>query len=143
MQFSSKHFSQTKDRFCRRLPRRLLHKAVNLVPNASFSKKRKHAVSIANLPAKTISLTLGKLDPGAKTNRHRHTYETLLYIVKGSGRTVIENRTVSWSTGDCIYVPVWTWHHHINSGPIEVEYVACENMPLLQNVGELALREEE
>ena len=84
----------------------------------------------------------GRLGAGQKTRVHRHTYETVLYILEGHGRTFVEDRVVEWKAGDAVYVPVWAWHNHENLSAENCRYVACENAPLLQNLGNIALREE-
>jgi gentisate 1,2-dioxygenase len=100
-------------------------------------------VTLVDLPSKTLSATVGGLHPGQSSNRHRHNYETIIVILKGRGRSVIEDRVVEWTTGDALYVPVWAWHHHENASADEsCQYLACENAPLLQNLGGIALREE-
>jgi len=63
-------------------------------------------------------------------------------VLSGSGYSIIEDRRVDWSAGDAFYIPIWAWHQHVNeSDNNEAQYVACENAPMLQNLG-LALREE-
>ncbi|WP_245592000.1 cupin domain-containing protein [Cystobacter fuscus] len=100
-------------------------------------------MAIVDLPSRTLSLTIGHLRAGQSTRLHRHNYETILYITKGQGYTLVEDRKVEWKAGDAVYVPVWAWHRHVNTDARhEAEYVACENTPLLQNLGEIALREE-
>jgi len=37
---------------------------------------------------------------------------------------------------------VWAWHHHTSTTDKSCRYVACENAPLLQNLG-AAIRQEE
>ncbi len=87
---------------------------------------------------------MGGLAPLQKTNKHRHNYETILYILEGRGTTLVEDREISWKAGDAVYVPVWAWHQHTNLSDTEsARYLACENAPLLQNLGGIALREED
>ena len=108
-----------------------------------FSKERHHKVAVVELPSKTISLTIGELEPLQITNMHRHNYETILYIAEGQGYTIVENLKIPWRAGDAVYVPVWAWHQHGNlSSTKKATYLACENAPLLQNLGNIALREE-
>ncbi len=143
MQFSSKDFTQTKAALAVELPDRLHHANVTEQFHGAFSAERSHGVAVVDLPTKTISMTLGHLNPGQCTRRHRHNYETILYIVRGRGFTLVEDRKIEWKAGDAVYVPVWAWHHHVNTDEgQEAEYVACENAPLLQNLGGIALREE-
>lgn len=107
-----------------------------------FSHQRHHFVRAADLPSRALSMTLGGLEPGQSTRLHRHTYETLIYIVSGQGESVIGEQRVPWRAGDALYVPVWAWHQHINTSATEgALYVACENAPQLQNLG-VAVREE-
>ncbi|MEQ1963950.1 iron-containing redox enzyme family protein [Xenorhabdus khoisanae] len=124
---------------------KLIHKNVinsNSYSEEKFSKERKHKVNIVNLPTKTISMTLGHLDPNKSTNLHRHNYETIIYIIEGKGISKIGNNNVEWSAGDAIYIPPWAEHKHINICKEKCLYIACENAPLLQNIGNIALREE-
>jgi quercetin dioxygenase-like cupin family protein len=143
MGFSSKDFGKTKNVLAADLPEKLIHKTV--VSNSldsSFSKERKHPVFVVDLPTKNISMTIGGLEPSQQTNRHRHTYETVIYIIEGEGTTWVEDRAVEWKAGDAIYVPQWAWHHHRNkSDKNKCLYIACENAPQMQNLG-VALREE-
>lgn len=129
-----------------RLPERLVHHAVEQSASrgaVAFAAERRHAVSLVNLPSTSISMTIGGLLPGQATRRHRHNYETLIYIVEGAGTTWVEDRALSWQAGDAVYIPPWTWHHHANASASDgARYVACENAPLLQNLGGIAVREE-
>jgi len=142
--FSSADFGETKAELEVHLPDRLAH--CNIEDDdisATFSAERKHPVHIVNLPSNSISMTIGGLLPGDRSNRHRHTYETVAYILEGEGYSMIEDQKVEWKQGDAIYIPNWAWHHHVNTNPDKpAKYLACENAPMLQNLGQLAIREE-
>jgi gentisate 1,2-dioxygenase len=127
-----------------RIPDRLIHKRVEQAgPQDAYSTARKHPVFFIDLPSHAISVTIGGLNPGGQSNRHRHTYETILYVLEGKGYTQVEDRKVEWEAGDAVYIPVWAWHHHVNlDSERPAKYIACENAPMLQNMGGLALREE-
>lgn len=142
--YTSKDFGKTEKTIRAEIPDKLVHREVERVAlDAKFSDERKHPVFVADLPSKAISLTIGGLLPGQKTSRHRHSYETILYVLEGEGVTIVEDREVAWKAGDAVYIPVWAWHHHQNlSSEHGCRYVACENAPLLQNLG-VAVREEE
>lgn len=146
MKYSSKDFGKVPATLKVSVPSNLIHKKLNSEPcglSQSFSEQRNHFVSIADLPSKVMSMTLGGLKPGQSTRKHRHNYETLIYIISGQGKSLIENTFVQWECGDAIYIPVWAWHQHINtSDKQDCQYIACENAPLLLNIGEIALREE-
>jgi len=143
-QFSSKDFHQTFARPQFVMPSHLVHKNVEHAgEHNQFSNERKHPVFFVDLPSKNVSMTIGGLLPGQLTNRHRHTYETVLFVLEGKGYTEIENIKVEWQQGDAVYIPSWAWHRHQNlSDEHPAKYIACENAPQLQNLG-VALREEE
>jgi len=143
-QFSSKDFHQTFARPTFVKPSHVIHKNVeNEGVHNQFSEERKHPVFFVDLPSKDVSMTIGGLLPAQKTNRHRHTYETILYVLEGKGWTLVEDEKVEWEAGDAVYIPSWAWHQHQNLSDTEpARYIACENAPQLQNLG-VALREEE
>lgn len=126
------------------IPEKIIHKNVEESgAKSQYSADRKHPVSFVDLPSHAISVTIGGLLPGDKSNKHRHTYETILYVLEGKGYSIVEDKRVDWEAGDAVYIPVWAWHHHVNLDQDKpAKYVACENAPLLQNLGMLALREE-
>lgn len=124
---------------------RLLHADVlgsGVRTDAGFSDERRHLVRTVDLPTVALSMTIGGLEPGQATRRHRHSYETVIYVLQGQGVSTIESQEVHWKQGDALYVPPWSWHSHRNLSTTEPAlYVACENAPLLQNLG-AAQREE-
>ncbi|NHB88632.1 cupin domain-containing protein [Photorhabdus tasmaniensis] len=143
--FSSGDFGRVPGELIADNPAQLIHEDVlnsEVSQDISFSNERCHKVAMVNLPSKVLSMTLGGLQPGQSTRKHRHSYETIIYIVNGEGYSLIGEQHVSWKAGDAIYVPVWAWHQHTNSSITdEAFYIACENAPMLQNLG-LAVREE-
>lgn len=143
--FASADFWRVPSYLTAKIPDRLSHQDVMQSVSGgdkSFSIERKHRVHIVDLPTNTISMTIGHLDINESTRLHRHNYETVIYVIKGCGFSRIGSRKIEWKAGDAFYVPVWASHQHINTGDDECEYVACENAPLLQNLGGVALREE-
>jgi pyrroloquinoline-quinone synthase len=143
--FSSADFWQVPAKLKAAIPERLHHKDVindQAGGSGRFSSERNHRVHIVDLPSCTISMTIGRLEPGEQTRSHRHNYETMIYVTAGKGFSRIGNRIVEWSAGDAFYVPVWSAHQHVSTSDGECVYVACENAPLLQNLGGIALREE-
>jgi len=128
-QYSSKDFHKTYARPVYVKPPYLIHKNVEKAgEHDQFSTERKHPVFFVDLPSKNVSMTIGGLLPGQLTNRHRHTYETVLYVLEGKGYTEIEGEKVAWEKNLSDSEPA--------------KYIACENAPQLQNLG-VALREEE
>ena len=120
-----------------------IHRQIEDSQDEQFSKERQHPCYIAKLPSRTASMNVGVVVAGGTSGNHRHYYESLIYIIKGNGYSVVEGNKVEWEAGDIIYAPPWSWHQHFNTDPDnEVRYVAYTNAPLLQNVGGIARREE-
>lgn len=142
--FTSADFAQVPSTLIADQPERLLHPGVlvGTEDDETFSEKRNHLVRTVDLPSRTLSMTVGGLKAGQATRMHRHNYETIIYVIAGSGFSSIEGREVQWEAGDAFYVPTWAWHQHTNaSNTAPAFYIACENAPMLQNLG-IALREE-
>jgi quercetin dioxygenase-like cupin family protein len=142
--FASADFGKVQASLAADRPEKLLHADVlkATAEDSKFSQERRHLVRMVDLPSRTLSMTIGGLAPGESTRKHRHNYETIIYVIAGSGVSVIDDREVPWRVGDAFYVPTWAWHQHNNTSATESAlYVACENAPMLQNLG-IALREE-
>ena len=143
--FSSADFARVPSSLTADRPDRLLHARVvggAEMQDGEFSQERGHLVRLVDLPSRALSMTIGGLAASEATRKHRHNYETIIYVVTGAGASLIDDREVQWQAGDAFYVPVWAWHQHRNTSATEPAlYVACENAPMLQNLG-IALREE-
>jgi len=121
-----------------------IHRQVEKTLAGKFSTERQHPVFIAKLPSHCVSMNVGIIEAGITGGNHRHYYESMIYVIKGQGYSIVEGVKVEWEGGDVVYVPPWAWHQHFNTDPDrEVRYIACTNAPLLQNVGNIARREEE
>ncbi len=142
--FHSADFHKTPPRPNVVMPEKLVHHCVeDQGKQEGYSQERKHPVFFVDLPSHTISMTIGWLEPGQSSNRHRHTYETILYVLEGEGYSDVHGQRIEWKAGDALYIPVWAWHNHVNTSKTQrARYLACENAPLLQNIGGVALREE-
>lgn len=144
--FSSSDFGETIATIEVARPERpCIHKNVTGTKNKAneeFADNRKHPVHIVDLPSRAVSVTIGGILPGGRTRKHRHTYETIAYVLKGKGYSVVDGQRIDWEAGDALLIPRWTWHQHFNLSDTEyAEYLGAENAPMLQNLG-LGLREE-
>lgn len=108
--YGSSDFATVPVRLTPVLPERLIHRNVDGSGcDQAFSDNRRHKVSIVDLPSKVISMTIGGLEPLQSTRRHRHNYETLIYVLAGCGKSILDGCEVLWQAGDAFYVPVWIW----------------------------------
>lgn len=120
-----------------------LHRDVMTDEATAFSRERGHPVFPVKLPGECVSMSIGELAPGASTTNHRHAYESLVYVLEGSGYTILEGRRFDFRAGDAFYTPPWCWHQHFASGEGPVRYITATNMPLLDKIGQTVIREEE
>jgi len=88
------------------------------------------------LPASTFEIFRQTIPPGLSSDMQRHYHETVHYVISGTGHSEVEDETGSWSTGDFIYTPPWTWHRHYNDSTEQpVEFLTIENSRLLSALG--------
>jgi 1-hydroxy-2-naphthoate dioxygenase len=62
----------------------------------------------------TLSCWVQLLRPGEHTAKHRHTSSAVYFVVAGEGTTVIGDKAIDWTEHDCLALPNWAWHEHIN-----------------------------
>ena len=79
--FTSGDFAKVPTRLQVSLPPRLKH--ANVLSGTDeegvrFGKERKHLVKLVDLPSRTLSVTLGGLDPAQASGKHRHNYESII-----------------------------------------------------------------
>ncbi len=111
--------------------------------NLSYSKERQCSVSISDIPSYTIGVDITVISPNSNDRKHRHYYETIIFVLEGKGYSIIEGDKVEWEAGDALHIPPWAWHQHFNTDlEREVKHLSGTNEPLLQSVGEIAIREE-
>jgi gentisate 1,2-dioxygenase len=53
-----------------------------------------------------------RLVAGSQFGRHRHTWNTVVHVVSGRGRTVAGENAMAWGPHDTFSLPSWTWHQH-------------------------------
>ncbi|HTE53947.1 MAG TPA: cupin domain-containing protein [Kofleriaceae bacterium] len=109
---------------------------------AAFSHERRHPVHPVHVPARSLSMSIGVLEPGASTSTHRHAYEAIMYVLIGRGHSIVEGSRFDWKAGDALYTAPWCWHEHFADPDCRVEYVTATNMPMLELLGQTVMREE-
>ncbi|HEV7975872.1 cupin domain-containing protein [Amycolatopsis sp.] len=94
-------------------------------------------LSIAGkLPTTTFEIFRQTIPPGLSTDMQRHHHETVHFVISGDGHTELEDESETWSTGDFVYTPPWTWHRHYNDSPEHpAEFLTIENSRLLGLLG--------
>ncbi|MDN3354332.1 cupin domain-containing protein [Actinomadura sp. DC4] len=94
-------------------------------------------LSIAGkLPTATFEIFRQTIPPGLSSDMQRHHHETVHFVIAGEGHSEVEDEIASWSAGDFVYTPPWTWHRHYNdSAEHPVEFLTIENSRLLGLLG--------
>ncbi|HEY3263080.1 MAG TPA: cupin domain-containing protein [Pseudonocardiaceae bacterium] len=88
------------------------------------------------LPTMTFEIFRQTIPLGHSSDMQRHYHETVHFVISGEGHSEVEDEIASWSTGDFIYTPPWTWHrHHNDSAEYPVEFLTIENSRLLGLLG--------
>ena len=67
----------------------------------------------------TIGTALQRLRPGISLQTQRHTGSSVPYVVRGSGRTVVDAQELHWDAGDFLAIPPWAAHSHHNRSSTE------------------------
>ncbi|MGH9785654.1 MAG: cupin domain-containing protein [Terriglobia bacterium] len=88
-----------------------------------------------------VDVTLIEIPPGGNLSPHRHLAEEMIYVVSGSGYTMmwprpeIRKERYDWKEGDLVSPSLNTWHQHFNGSPTApVRYLAITTAPLTQNL---------
>jgi gentisate 1,2-dioxygenase len=64
----------------------------------------------------TLDCYASRLAGGAATQPQRATWNAIVLVVAGDGRSTIGDRTFEWSQHDVFTVPHWTWASHGAAG---------------------------
>ena len=63
---------------------------------------------------KTIGTMLQRLRPGFSGQAHRHVGSSVYYVIRGEGRTTVNDELFNWVAGDFLAIPSWARHAHAN-----------------------------
>lgn len=83
----------------------------------------------------TVSM-VAEIPEGWHTGSHSHGEEAI-YILKGKGLSIIDDRVYNWEEGSCIHVPFGSVHQHFNIGSGPVRYYSAMT-PYLESLGLVA-----
>lgn len=108
------------------------------VPERPWRNNRGRYIDLADY--EVLGAHLSELKPGGASVRHRHTTEAYLYVVKGSGYSLINYEdepveAVEWSEGTLFAPPRWAWHQHFNLDADDTaRYLAIQDTGLLRTM---------
>lgn len=62
--------------------------------------------------------------PGETHEWHAHEEDELIYVVEGEGRYELEDRSIEFRAGDCVFLPRKTRHRSMTGGEKDVRLLA-------------------
>jgi quercetin dioxygenase-like cupin family protein len=81
-----------------------------------------------------LAMYVHQLPPGGHTETHKHG-EAIVYVLSGTGYSIVEGERHDWQAGDCIFVQPGTWHQHFNADPDKVsQHLAFYVAPLRDRI---------
>jgi 1-hydroxy-2-naphthoate dioxygenase len=84
----------------------------------------------------TLSCWVHWLKPGQETVPHRRTSSAVYYVIRGEGRTMVDETELTWGPRDGFCVPNWSWHHHVNlSATEEAVLFSVHDTPAIKALG--------
>lgn len=82
----------------------------------------------------TIGCYVQLLPGGFRTRRYRAGASRAQVILEGQGTTFLDGEPYSWSPGDVISIPPWTWIEHHNGGEADAVSFYASERPLLESL---------
>lgn len=84
--------------------------------------------------AKALATSLMQIDEGTHSGSHRHLYDEILYVVRGSGRAIVDDRSYDIKAGDSLSIPLFAWHQFFStSEPLLL--LSHDTRPAMENLG--------
>ncbi len=91
--------------------------------------------------SKVVAWGLTEISSGAAGPLHRQLCECTMFVLEGAGYTLVNGRKFEWEKGDILFVPLFAWHQHVNTGTETARYARMSTAPLFHYLG--VYREEE
>ncbi|MBI2372252.1 MAG: cupin domain-containing protein [Deltaproteobacteria bacterium] len=96
--------------------------------------------------SQTMHVAFLHLKAGEHVPPHRHSYTTIIYVIRGRGHTIIDGKRLDWEPGDVYLIPAWADHEFhpeedhllvaVTDGPL---FVYLRSL-VVQEPGENAIR---
>ena len=83
----------------------------------------------------TLNCEIQMLRPGDTTRSHRHTSTVAYHAFRGSGKTVVNDETFEWETGDTFVLPSLCTHHHQNPFKEPAYLFSVSDRPIIEALG--------
>lgn len=85
---------------------------------------------------RTIGAAATSLPPGFRGTLHRHSSSAVYIVIRGRGRTEVDDVTLEWHARDVFVVPAWARHAHFNGSVQEDALLfSVTDAPALEALG--------
>lgn len=107
---------------------------VEVVPVVPGVKRGCYLGTDAGRPTRLLDCTLHRLESGAATTGHRHSWDVMVFVVSGTGWTEIDGRRVSWRPWDAVHLPSWAAHRHGTDDPRGAQLLSFSSRPVFESL---------
>lgn len=94
------------------------------------------------VPTRVVDCRIVEIPPEGKTSAHRHSFDSIMFIIDGRGSTIIDGTRYEWQKWDALHLPVWSWHSHTNTDERKpARYLTLTTAPLMELFNLLAVED--
>lgn len=83
---------------------------------------------------KALSTSLIEVPNGKRTGSQRHLYDEILYVLKGSGRAIVDDTPYDIKQGDTVSIPMFAWHQFF-AGDEPLRLLSHNTRHAMENLG--------
>jgi gentisate 1,2-dioxygenase len=83
----------------------------------------------------TVGCDMLLLPNGFRGKAHRHNSQTVYYVFRGQGATVVDGERFEWAQGDYLDVPSWSEHQHENISGDDAIIFSFSDYPAMMALG--------
>jgi gentisate 1,2-dioxygenase len=83
----------------------------------------------------TLACYLQVLQPDTHTKARRTTVSSTLFVVHGSGYTIMDGQRYDWEDHDIVAIPPWCWAEHVVDPGGEALFFRMSDLPVLEPFG--------
>lgn len=92
-------------------------------------------------PTKVLDANLHEVPARTTSTVHRHSWDAIMFVTKGSGWTEVDGQRIQWRAWDTVHLPGWAWHRHGNDSDTDAQFVTWGVEPMYESFG-MAIIEE-
>jgi len=83
----------------------------------------------------TVECEMQLLPNGFKGEAHRHNSQSVYFVFRGKGASVVDGERFEWAQGDYLDVPSWAEHRHENTSGEDAILFSFNDSPAMKALG--------